>query len=330
MPRIAVDVMGGDQGLKTCLEAAFAARKQDPDLQFVLVGDADQISKIAPAALIEDASTAIIHASSVVSMDDKPSTALRHKRDSSMWLALSAHSEGAVDAVCSGGNTGALMAMSMSLLGTMHGVRRPAICAAIPTSSGRAFMLDVGANVSSSADDLYQFGLMGSALAKCVMQKPAPSVALLNIGEELIKGPDSIRFAGDLLSVNREINYGGFVEGHQLFDHVADVVVADGFAGNVAIKTCEGTARFVTNGLSESYRNSLYGKLAGMLSLPILRKFHRVANPRRYNGAFLLGVNGVVLKSHGNADAEAFRQAIENAAMAARYQLVEKTAALLS
>ena len=330
MLRIAIDAMSGDLGLRSSLSAAYAASTTDPSLAFTLVGDSDQISSVAPAALLELETTKIVHANSVVLMDEKPSQALRHKRDSSMWMALELLKHGKVDAVTSAGNTGALMAMGMFCLSNLPGIRRPAICGAIPAKHGHTYLLDLGANLECSADDLYRFALMGSALVRCVDRLDSPRIGLLNVGGEAVKGTDSVRYAADLINNDSGLNYVGFVEGDELFDDKVDVIVSDGFVGNVALKSCEGTARFLTASVTEAFGSGPYARLVGMLAMPILRKFHRGVDPHRYNGAVFLGLNGVVVKSHGNANEAAFLRAIETSAMAARYNLTNKLAALMS
>jgi glycerol-3-phosphate acyltransferase PlsX len=247
-------------------------------------------------------------------MDESPAQALRFKRDSSMRVAINLVRQGKVDACVSAGNTGALMAIARFVLKTLPGIDRPAICTTLPSRYGHTYMLDLGANVDSKAEHLLQFAVMGSVLAAAVDSSESPRVGLLNIGEEDIKGNEQVRDAAALLAAS-ELNYIGFVEGEGIFLDDVDVVVCDGFVGNVALKTTEGVAQLISQFMKAEFKKSLLTRVAGLAALPVLRAFSRRIDPRRYNGASLLGLQGIVIKSHGGADALAFANAINIAAL---------------
>ncbi len=299
--------MSGDLGPRSALPAALTFAQAHHDLSLLLVGDPD----LRPAELPEN--THWLAASQVVTMDDRPVQALRHKQDSSMWNAILAVSEGRADACVSAGNTGALMAMGKFLLKTFPGVDRPAICKAVPTRKGSSVVLDLGANVDCRSEQLEQFALMGSVLATTFdgEAEGAPTVGLLNIGSEDMKGSEQIRFAASLLEANPHVNYQGFIEGDDIFAGAVDVVVCDGFVGNVALKVSEGVARLLSDYLVEAMRGSWFGRLIGQIAKPLLRKWHMKFDPARYNGASFLGLQGVVVKSHGSADEKGFGYALE-------------------
>ena len=258
-------------------------------------------------------------------MDDPPALALRNKKDSSMRVAIDLVKSGAVQACVSAGNTGALMATAKFVLKTLPGIERPAICAAIPSSSGHTHMLDLGANVSCSAEQLCQFALMGSELSRAIDGNAMPRITLLNIGEEDIKGHETVRQAAALLRAG-QLNYVGYSEGDDVFHGDTDVVVCDGFAGNVALKTCEGVARMIRDTLQRECRRGPLSMLAGLAAYPILRRLRKRIDPRRYNGAVLLGLPGIVIKSHGGADQMAFANAIHIAAKAVREDVIRHIA----
>jgi glycerol-3-phosphate acyltransferase PlsX len=251
----------------------------------------------------------IVHASQVVEMDEHASQALRTKKDSSMRVAINMVKEGQADACVSAGNTGALMATARFVLKTLSGVDRPAICTALPTINGHTHVLDLGANVDSSADHLFEFAVMGSVLASAVNNLSEPSVGLLNIGEEEIKGNERVKEAARLLS-HSALNYKGFVEGDGIYLGHADVIVCDGFVGNVMLKTTEGVAKMISTFMKEEFKRNPLRMLGGLLALPALRALKRRIDPRVYNGASLLGLQGIVIKSHGGADDYAFGKAI--------------------
>lgn len=308
--RIALDAMGGDHGLSVIVPAALEALKQYNDISLILVGDEQKIQ----AALAEHNSQdnqliSIRHASEVVGMDESPALALKKKKDSSMRVAIDLVKQGRAEAVVSAGNTGALMATSRFVLRMIPGIDRPALCTVMPSMTGRTHMLDLGANVDSSAEHLYQFALMGSELAKAIDDVANPTVGLLNIGQEAIKGNEQVKAANALLTKS-PLNYIGYVEGDGIYLGDVDVIVCDGFVGNVALKTSEGLAKMISEKLKASFTRNLLTKLVGLLSLPVLNSFRSEVDPRLYNGASLLGLQGIAVKSHGGADSMAFANAI--------------------
>lgn len=310
MLTVAIDAMSGDGGTEVIVEAVRSVLKKRSDVHLILVGDADRIRQsIGSSALPEDRYS-IVPATEVVTMDDSAAVALRNKKQSSMRLAINQVKEGKADACVSAGNTGALMAISKFVLKTVRGIDRPAIAAIIPAIDGHTHMLDLGANVDSSSRNLYQFALMGSILAQAVDGIEKPKVALLNIGSEDIKGNEQVKMAVPLLAES-SLNYIGFAEGNEIYTDKADVVVCDGFVGNVSLKTSEGVARMVSHYLRQEFKRSLWNKLVGLVARPILQSFGNRIDPRKYNGASLLGLQGVVVKSHGSADAVAFANAID-------------------
>ena len=319
---IAIDVMGGDIGLDTTIAAAVRAQNQHANLRFILVGDESAIRAHQLFTHLEPQRFSICHAEQVVTMEDKPSSVLRHKRQSSLWKALELVRDNQAQACVSAGNTGALMACAWACIKTMGGISRPAICATVPSQYGHVHWLDLGANVDSDAEQLLQFALMGSELAKAVDGNGSPQVGLLNIGEEEIKGNAVVKKAAKLLEES-PLNYVGFVEGNDIFlkQHI-DVVVCDGFVGNVALKSTEGVAKFIQNGLKEAFNHNVYSKLVGLLALPALKRFKSRMDPRNYNGATLLGLKGIVVKSHGNADPVSFANAINIARLEIAHDVI--------
>ncbi|OQW98255.1 MAG: phosphate acyltransferase [Thiothrix lacustris] len=317
--RIALDAMGGDHGLSVVVPAALEALKQHKDIALILVGDEAQIT----AALTQHKATptdnlTIRHASQVVQMDEAPATALKNKKDSSMRVAINLVKTGEADAAVSAGNTGALMATGRFVLKTLPGIDRPAICSILPSMKGHTHMLDLGANVDSEAEHLYQFALMGSELTKAIDNNPNPRVGLLNIGQEAIKGNEQVKAANALLQ-GSPLNYIGYVEGDDIYLGNVDVVVCDGFVGNVALKTSEGLAKMISAHLKQGFKANLFTK-AALISLPVLKSFRNKFDPRGYNGASLLGLQGIVVKSHGGADSVAYANAIS----IARTEIIEK------
>lgn len=301
--------MGGDHGLRSSLPAAVNSLSRFPHLDLVLAGADAPIRAALPSL---PARATVVDAEQVVEMGEKPSAALRHKRRSSMRVALDLLGAGEVDAVVSAGNTGALMAMSVHVLRNLDGIERPAMCTAVPTKNGHCLLLDLGANVDCSAAQLHQFALMGSALAfSDGIAKPR--VALLNVGVENAKGNELIRQTHELLVAETALNYCGFVEGNGVFDGGADVIVCDGFAGNVALKVCEGTAGLISAKLHAQFSRNFFTRAAGAIASPVLRVLYRELDPQHYNGAVLLGVRGVVVKSHGNSSVAGFESAIARA-----------------
>ncbi len=304
--RIALDAMGGDHGVSVIVPAACAYVAADPDVELILVGLEDAIREQQPL-LPERVS--IHHASQVVEMHDLPSHALRRKKDSSMRVAINLVKQGDADACVSAGNTGALMATARFVLKMLPHVDRPAIITALPNTSTRTWVLDLGANVDSSEHQLYQFAVMGSEQVAALSDIAKPRVGLLNIGEEEIKGNVQVKKANELLNQS-DLNYVGFVEGDNIFDGSVDVVVCDGFVGNISLKSSEGVAKMIRHFLKQSFQRNLLSKLAAVIAMPVLKCFAERIDPRRYNGATLLGLNGIVIKSHGGADELSFQNAI--------------------
>lgn len=303
--------MGGDFGPEVTVPAAKRALQQYPDLELVLVGLQDDLGKqVEVHGLQNESRLRIQHASEIVNMDEIPAIALKKKKDSSMRVAINLVKQGDVGACISAGNTGALMATSKFVLKTIPGIHRPAICTSLPTVSGHTHMLDLGANIDCTAEHLMQFAVMGSVLAQSVDDNEQPSIGLLNIGSEAIKGNEVVKDANKLIA-ETDLNYAGFIEGDDIYTGKVDVVVSDGFVGNVSLKTAEGLAGLVTTVLKNEFKKSLLTKLAALISLPILNKVRHTLDPRQYNGASLLGLNGIVIKSHGSADVDSFFNAIK-------------------
>lgn len=320
---IALDVMGGDHGPDVVLAAALRVLKKRDDLDLLLVGDQATIeSKLARLGNPDRRRLQVQHASQCVDMDESPSHALRFKKDSSMRVAIDMVKEGRAQACVSAGNTGALMATARYVLKTLPGIDRPAICTSLPTITGHTWMLDLGANIDSSPEHLFQFALMGTELAKAVDNNPHPSVGLLNIGEEEMKGNETVKEAANLLS-GGSLNYRGFIEGNDVYGGKVDVVVCDGFIGNIALKTGEGLAKMISHFMRREFSRNFLTRIAGLVALPVLKAFRKRIDPRRYNGASLLGLRGTVIKSHGGADEIAFASAIEVAAVVVKQQVPE-------
>ena len=306
---IALDAMGGDYGPSVVVPAALGFLRHKDDIDLVLVGREEALRAHIPRRHVHHPRLRIHHASQEVAMDELPSKALRLKKDSSMRIAIDLVKAGEADACVSAGNTGALMATARFVLKTLPAVDRPAIMTSVPSLQGRTHMLDLGANVDCSAQHLFQFAVMGSELVHAVEGLPSPKVGLLNIGAEEIKGNEQVRRAHELLAAST-LNYIGYVEGDDVYLGGVDVVVCDGFVGNVALKTSEGVAKFMAHLLKDHFQRNLLTRLGGLAALPVLRRFRRTVDPRRYNGASLLGLRGIVVKSHGGADVVAFENAI--------------------
>ena len=323
--RIAVDAMSGDNGPDAVFEAALGAVKAGTDnIELILVGDQDALYQaMANHGVGSHDAISVHHATQVVSMDDSPSQAMRNKRDSSMRVSIDLVKRGEADVSVSAGNTGALMATARYVLKTLPGIDRPAICTTIPSEGERFHMLDLGANVDCTAEHLFQFAVMGSVLSESVDGVSRPRIGLLNLGEEEIKGNDQVKDAAGLLQQS-PLNYVGYVEGDSMYKGGADVVVCDGFTGNVALKASEGVAALISRFMREEFGRNPATKLAGLCALPVLRSLRRRLDPRRYNGASLLGLRGLVIKSHGGADAVAFQNAIEVAGLAARQDISQR------
>ena len=316
--------MGGDHGPGVVVPAAFDALSESSDVDLVLVGDETAIgAALKRASSIPDGRLSVLHASQSVEMDDSPSQVLRSKRDSSMRLALDLVRDGRADACVSAGNTGALMAMARFVLKTLPGIDRPAIISALPTMTGHTHVLDLGANVESTSRHLFEFAVMGSELASAVDDIERPSVGLLNVGQEDIKGNERVKEAARLLT-SSGLHYVGFVEGDDIYRGTANVVVCDGFVGNVALKASEGVAHMISNLIREEFERSLSSRLVGAFARPVLRRLAGRMDPRSYNGASFVGLRGIVIKSHGRADVVAFRRAIMEAVAEIRKNVPER------
>lgn len=312
---IALDAMGGDHGPSVVVPAALRYLREHPRHELVLVGREEVMKTHLPGGRMPEG-LSMHHASQEVSMDELPSVALRKKKDSSMRVALNLVKAGEADACVSAGNTGALMATARFVLKMLANVDRPAIITALPSVGGRTWMLDLGANVDCTADHLLQFAVMGSELVTVLDGIERPKVGLLNIGQEEIKGNEQVKLADALLRQS-SLNYIGYVEGDDIYlNDEVDIVVTDGFVGNVALKTSEGVAKMIRGNLREGFTRNLFTRIAGLCALPVLRGLSRRIDPRRYNGASLLGLRGVVVKSHGGADVLAYTHAIDIAAKA--------------
>ncbi|MDB6042112.1 MAG: Phosphate acyltransferase [Gammaproteobacteria bacterium] len=315
---IAIDVMSGDQQPREYVAGALHALQDDVELRALLVGDAALIAaqlKSSPDAI--RARVEVVSASQVVAMGDTPREAIRRKKDSSMRVAIDLIKDGRASACVSAGNTGALTAMAHFVLKTLPGVERAAIISAIPAAHGHTHMLDLGANTKATPEQLGQFAAMGAIISRDVHGREAPRIGLLNIGEEDIKGHEIVQAAHALLGASG-LNYVGFVEGDDIFSGDVDVVVTDGFTGNVALKTMEGAAGLIAYRMRQEFNASWVDRLAGLVARPVLRRVAAHIDPSRYNGAYMVGLAGIVVKSHGRADGAAFSRAIANAALAAR------------
>ncbi|THB63415.1 MAG: phosphate acyltransferase PlsX [Gammaproteobacteria bacterium] len=313
--KIALDAMGGDNGVDVVVSGALLSLADNSELELTLVGDEEAVkATLARQEKYQEYKDRITikHASQKVAMDESPAVALRTKKDSSIRVAVNLVKDGTVDACVSAGNTGALMATAKYVLKTLPGIDRPAIMKTLPTSEGVVRLLDLGANVDCSADNLLQFAVMGSVYAEAVDKIKEPRVGLLNVGQEEIKGNDEVKQASKLLS-ETELNYIGYVEGDGVFFNDADVVVCDGFVGNISLKIIEGLAKMIGLFLQHEYKRNLFSKLAAIISIPVLKRLKRRIDPGRYNGASLLGLRGIVIKSHGSASAVSFSHAIANA-----------------
>ena len=326
---IALDAMGGDFGPDVVVPAALRAIEEDDDIRIILVGD-----ELVLAAALERSKAMgnerleIHHASQKVGMDETPSHALRNKKDSSMRVAIDLVKEGVAGACVSAGNTGALMATARFVLKMLPGIDRPAICTSLPTMTSHTWMLDLGANVDCNAEHLLQFALMGSVLAAAVDNNHRPRIGLLNIGEEEIKGNEQVKEAARLLA-GSPLNYSGYAEGDDIYKGTFDVIVCDGFVGNISLKTSEGVARMIAHFIREEFTRNLLTRLAALIAMPVLRSFRKKIDPRRYNGASLLGLRGIVIKSHGSADVLSYANAIKVAVVEARESVPERISSQL-
>ena len=308
---VAIDCMGGDHGPDVTVPAALVFVRKHKDVRAILVGIEEQLRPLLENSGCERIS--IRHASEVVAMDESPALAIRTKKNSSMRIAIDLVKSGEADACVSAGNTGALMAISRFVLKTLPGIDRPAICAALPSVNGHVHVLDLGANVDCTPEHLLQFGIMGASLVSAIEHKERPTVGILNIGEEDIKGNDVVKRAAELLK-DSGLNFVGNVEGDGIYKGDAEVIVCDGFVGNVALKASEGLAQMLASFLKQEFNRNLLTKLVALIALPVLKKFKSHVDHRRYNGASLLGLKGIVVKSHGSADVFSFCNALERAA----------------
>ncbi|NIM26716.1 MAG: phosphate acyltransferase PlsX [Gammaproteobacteria bacterium] len=321
---VALDAMGGDHGPSVVVPAAFRVLDEQPELTLILVGDKSILEReIARQARPPSNRISVVHASQQVRMDELPSQALRNKKDSSMRVAIDLVKRGEAHACVSAGNTGALMATARFVLKTLPGIDRPAIIAALPSVTGHTHVLDLGANVDSTPEQLFQFAVMGSVLVSAVDNIPRPSVGLLNIGQEEIKGNESVKEAAQLLAAS-DLHYVGFVEGDDIYKGRANVVVCDGFVGNVALKSSEGVASMIGHFIRSEFRRTLWSRVVGLIALPVLRMIRLRIDPREYNGASFVGLRGIVIKSHGGADVVAFSRAIREACEEIRKNVPER------
>ena len=321
---ISIDAMGGDHGPEVTVPAAHRVLKRHPNIELILVGHEDVLkAECEKHGLTDNPHFRIHNATQVVEMTDSPSKVLRGKKDSSMRVAINLVKDGTANAMVSAGNTGALMATSRFVLKTLPGIDRPAICTSLPTTEGHVHVLDLGANVDSSADNLLEFAVMGSVLTSAVDNIAKPTVGLLNVGEEEIKGNEVVKEAARKLTASG-LNYYGFVEGDDIFKGTTDVVVCDGFVGNIMLKTTEGVAKMFSHYLKQEFKRNIFTKLAALISIPVMMGLKSRIDPREYNGASLVGLNGIVVKSHGNADAHSFATAIEEAVIEVEKNVPER------
>jgi glycerol-3-phosphate acyltransferase PlsX len=307
--------MSGDYGPQVIVQAALQTLSEIDDLHLILVGDEATLKQqVGNQSVSIKQRLSIRHADQRVEMDDLPSYALRNKKQSSMRIAINLVKEGVADACVSAGNTGALMATARYVLKTLPGIDRPAIITALPNQVGTStHVLDLGANIEVTPEQLFQFAVMGTVLTQAVNNLPNPRIGLLNIGQEEIKGNECVKEAAKLLTASPSINYVGFVEGDDIYKGTVDVVVCDGFVGNVLLKTSEGVAKMISHYVKQSFNKNLWTRFAALISLPILNNLRKKIDPRRYNGASLLGLRGIVIKSHGSADVLSFTYAIKEA-----------------
>ncbi|USQ12909.1 phosphate acyltransferase PlsX [Legionella lytica] len=321
---IAIDAMGGDHGLSVVIPACVRAANNNPNLKLILVGVHDKIDAyLKKLGVSSSKQFSIVHASEVVAMDELPSSALRNKKDSSMRVAINLVKEGIAQACVSAGNTGALMATARYVLKTLPGIDRPAIVSELPTMKGRTWVIDLGANVDSCAEHLFQFAVMGSALVQAVSNKENPKIGVLNIGVEEIKGNDQVKRTAHMLEECSIMNYVGYVEGDDFYSGEIDLVVCDGFVGNVALKASEGLARLFLGLFKESFTRNILTKLIGLIAMPVLKPLKSRLDPSRYNGASLLGLNGIVVKSHGGTNEVGFQHAIEQAVLEVKNDVID-------
>ncbi|MCK5524515.1 MAG: phosphate acyltransferase PlsX [Thiomargarita sp.] len=331
IPRIALDAMSGDHGPSIVVHAAIKVLSEMDDLHLILVGDEVVLKSVLGhhSAKVKER-LSIRHAGQRVEMDESPSRALRNKKDSSMRVAINLVKEGLADACVSAGNTGALMATARYVLKTLPGIDRPAIITGLPNMQETCtHVLDLGANIDTTSEHLFQFAAMGTVLTQAVDNLPNPRIGLLNIGQEEIKGNECVKKAAKLLASSSSINYIGFVEGDDIFKGTVDVVVCDGFVGNVSLKTTEGVAKMISHYVKQSFNKNLWTRFVALISLPILKNLRHKIDPRRHNGASLLGLRGIVIKSHGSADMLSFTYAIKEAIIEVQKNVPEQISHIL-
>ena len=319
---ISVDAMGGDNSPRAVIEGLAIAAKEHPDIRFIVFGDTAKVNPIFQQYPILEKVCELRHSSEMVHNEDKPSSVIRN-RNTSMFMAIDAVKKGEAQAVVSAGNTGALMAISKLTLKTITKIHRPAIVSIMPHRYGRYVMLDLGANTECDAINLAEFAFMGNILAKRALGITRPRVALLNIGSEEMKGKDEIKQAAQMIKNSKlDMDFIGYIEPHELSNGVADVIVADGFTGNIALKSIEGTAKQITRMIKDCIKGSILAKFGLLFMLPALMKLKKTMDPRQYNGAMFVGLNGLSVKSHGGADAYSFSRAVDNAAKLVRQNFV--------
>ena len=322
--KISVDAMGGDFGPSVTIPASLKILKKYENISIVLVGIADEITKILKKKKSLNHPRITIHnATQIVGMDELPQSALKNKKDSSMRVSINLVKEGVVDACVSAGNTGALMATARFVLRMLPGIDRPAISSELPNANGTTCMLDLGANADCTPEQLLQFGIMGSILTNVLHKKNNPSIGLLSNGSEAMKGSEVVKKSAELFR-NSHLNFHGNVEGDDIFKGTTDVVVCDGFTGNISLKTTEGLAQMMANFLTLEFKRNFLTKISALIALPVLKRFKKRLDPRRYNGASFLGLNGVVVKSHGGADEFAFIHALETTISESENDVISK------
>jgi len=330
--KVSIDASGGDFGFSVTINAGINALNTYDDLLINFVGDEAEIKKELKNNSLSSKFTdriVITHASEVINMDDSPSLALRHKKDSSMRVAINLVKSGETDACVSAGNTGALISIARFVLKTIKGVDRPAIMSAVPTLTGPTHVLDLGANIDSKPSTLLQFAIMGSIAVQNTENIDKPSVGLLNVGSEELKGNEKSQATSELLKKS-SLNYIGFVEGDDIYKGNVDVIVCDGFEGNIALKASEGVAKMFTFFIKKSFTKNIFTKIVALVAKPVMKDFKSKVDPRKYNGASLLGLKGVVVKSHGNADVDSFLHAIKEAYLEAHAKITDKISAQLT
>ena len=325
---ISLDAMSGDKGPEIVVRAAKLSLSKNPSLKVMLIGKETILTSLVAEIMGSDERVSIHDATEIVNMSESPSEALRKKKNSSMRVSIDMVKDGSAHACVSAGNTGALMATAKFVLKMLPGINRPAIMTELPVAGGTVHMLDLGANTTSDPEQLFQFALMGSIVAGDISDLENPRISLLNIGVEDSKGNDNVKSAANLLAQSG-LNYIGFIEGNEIFSGKTDVVVTDGFTGNVALKTIEGTVSFVISSLRDAFSKNLFTKLQALLSSSVLSKLRARMDSRKYNGASLVGLNGIVIKSHGSADAYSFHCAIETALIEVKNQVPDQIRKLL-